>query len=84
MRNEREREKWTRTSMGTGGGSLPADDTPTYDTRVQSKIRLANLVARPGLPASPRPPRAAHRPAASRTPRRMPGFNSWTLVVEVK
>ena len=25
------------------------------------------------LPASPRPPRAAHRPAAARTPRRMPG-----------
>ena len=57
------------------GGALPADNTP-YDTRVGLKIRgPANLVwawsAQP-VPASPRPPRAAHRPAAARAPRTTP------------
>ena len=46
----------------------------TYDTRVQSKIHsLANLAAARATcqPAAA----AAHRPAAARTPRRMPGYD---------
>ena len=54
------------------GGALPADNTREPTTRVLKIRGPANLAgawsAQP-VPASRRPPRAAHRPAAARAPR---------------
>ena len=54
------------------GGALPADNTAQPTTRVLKIRGPANLAgawsAQP-VPASRRPPRAAHRPAAARAPR---------------
>ena len=49
----------------TGGAQLVGGALP--------RTRAADIEreSQPVLPASPRPPRAAHRPAAARTPRRM-------------
>ena len=59
------------------GGALPADNLWAYHTRVGLQIRgpanLAGAWSAQPVPASPRPPRAAHRPAAARAPRTTPG-----------
>jgi hypothetical protein len=62
-------------------GQYSGRHAQTYDTRVQSKIHsLANLAAARATcqPAAA----AAHRPAAARTPRRMPGYDYlWVFFV---
>ena len=48
------------------GGALPAE------TRATTSANLAGAWSAQPVPASPRPPRAAHRPAAARAPRTTP------------
>ena len=57
----------------SGGGALPADDLATYTPESSLKSIASRIQPRPGLPAGSRPPRAAHRPAAARNPRRTLG-----------
>ena len=53
------------------GGHFQRTSLTTYTRESRLKSIASRIQPRPGLPAGSRPPRAAHRPAAARNPRRM-------------
>lgn len=56
------------------GGALPADNATTARVlKIRGPANLAGAWSAQPVPASRRPPRAAHRPAAARAPRTTPG-----------
>ena len=69
---ELQRKHTRKGQFSERGGVVPADDSETYDTRGSLKSTAARLEPRPGLPRGRRAP-LTDRPAAARTPRRMPG-----------